>query len=150
MNKKMKIFLSFSVLLNVLFVGMMAGGLSKPHMNRGHEPAHVGQRLEKILEVLPVDKKNEFEQRMLVLKALRKADKETMKSARKSIMQVFTEEPFDKVAYQESVERLNQLHQKQMSMRVDLMSDMAEYLSPRERRKLSRLLMKLDARKNNK
>lgn len=147
MNKKMKVFLSLSVLLNVLLVGVVMGGISKSHLGRGHHSAQMEQRFSEILEVIPVEKSKEFEQRMLDLKALKQADKVTMKSARKNIMQVFMQEPFDKTAYQQAVQGLNKVHQKQMEKRVDLMADMAQYLSPKERKQLSHLIMKRRGRK---
>jgi uncharacterized membrane protein len=147
MNKKMKVFISFSVLLNVLLVGVMIGGFSKPHLDRGHRSAQMEQRLTEILEVLPAEKTKEFERRILDLKTLKRADKVMMKSARKNIMQAFMQEPFDKAAYQQAVQGLNKLHQQQMGTRVNLMADMAQYLSPKERKHLSRLIMKRGGRK---
>jgi uncharacterized membrane protein len=147
MNKKMKIFISLSVLLNVLLVGAIIGGFSKPHMDRGHKSAQMEQRLAEILEVLPVDKSKGFELRISDLKALRRSDKVTMKLARKNIMQIFMQEPFDRVAYQQAVLVLNKVHQQQMEARVNLMADMAQYLSPKERKQLSRLIMRRGGRK---
>jgi uncharacterized membrane protein len=141
MNKKMKTFISFSVLLNVLLVGIVIGGYSKPHIERGHKSAQVEKRFNEILEVLPPEKSQEFEQRILDLKALKHSDRVSMRSARKNIMQVFMQEPFDRAAYQQAVQGLNELHQQQMATRVNLMADMAQYLSPRERKQLSRVLM---------
>lgn len=141
MNKKMKTFISFSVLLNVLLVGIVIGGYSKPHIERGHKSAQVEKRFNEILEVLPPEKSQEFEQRILDLKALKHSDRVSMRSARKNIMQVFMQEPFDRAAYQQAVQGLNELHQQQMATRVSLMADMAQYLSPRERKQLSRVLM---------
>jgi uncharacterized membrane protein len=151
MNKKMTIFISLSVLLNVLLVGIAigaaTGGFAKPHMERGHNASGMGQRLVDILEVLPPEKSKGFAQRISNLKALKRTDKTHMRSARKNVMQVFGQEPFDRVAYQQAVQGLNQLHQAQMEIRVNLMADMAEYLSPKERKQLSRLIMKRGGRK---
>jgi uncharacterized membrane protein len=151
MNKKMKIFISLSVLLNVLLVGIVigaaTGGFAKSHMERGHNASGMEQRLVGILEVLPPEKNKEFSQRISNLKALKRTDKMHMKSARKNVMQVFEQEPFDKIAYQQAVQGLNHLHQAQMEIRVNLMADMAEYLSPKERKQLSRLIMKRGGRK---
>lgn len=143
----MKMVISFSLLLNVLLVGILIGGYSKPHLDRGHKSAQVEKRFNEILQVLPLEKSKEFEQRILALKALKHSDRASMKSARKHIMQVFMQEPFDRVAYEEAVKGLNVLHQQQMAARVNLMADMAQYLSPAERRKLSRLIMNRKGRK---
>ena len=147
MNKKMKVFISFSVLLNVLLVGIMVGGFFKPNMDRGNKSVQMQQRLAEILAVLPTEKSKEFELRISDLKALRRSDKITMKSARRNIMQVFMQEPFDKIAYQQAVLSLNKVHQQQMAARVSLMADMAQYLSPKERKQLSHLIMKRGGRK---
>ena len=143
----MKVFISFSVLLNVLLVGVMVGGFFKPHMDRGNKSVQMEQRLAEILAVLPTEKSKEFELRISDLKALRRSDKVTMKSARRNIMQVFMQEPFDKIAYQQAVLSLNKVHQQQMATRVSLMADMAQYLSPKERKQLSHLIMKRGGRK---
>jgi uncharacterized membrane protein len=142
MNNKMKVFISLSVLLNVLLVGVLIGGISKSHLSGGHPPARIEHRLAEVLDVLPADKSKEFEQRISNLKALKREDKVAMRSAKKNIMQVFMQEPFDKEAYQQAVQGLNTLHQAQMATRVNLMSDMAQYLSPIERKRLARLIMK--------
>lgn len=142
----MKIFISTSILLNVLLMGILVGDFSKSHFARGHQPARM-ERLAEILEVLPAEKSKEFELRISNMKALKRADKVSMKSARKNIMQVFMQEPFDKMAYQQAVQGLNKLHQQQMEKRVNLMADMAQYLSPKERRQLSHLIMKRGRRK---
>jgi uncharacterized membrane protein len=147
MNKKMKLFISTSVLLNVLLVGVLVGGFSKSHLARDYQPERMEKRLAEILDVLPAKKSKEFELRISDMKALRRADKVSMRSARKNIMQVFTQEPFDKAAYQQAVQGLNKLHQQQMESRVNLMADMAQYLSPQERRQLSRLIMRRGGRK---
>jgi hypothetical protein len=49
--------------------------------------------------------------------------------------------------YQQSVILLNNLHQKQMEKHMSLMADMAEYLSPKERKQLARMIMKRGDRK---
>ena len=64
----MKIFISISVLLNVLLVGVMVGGLSKSHLMRGYQPERM-ERLTEILAVLPAEKSKEFELRISNLKA---------------------------------------------------------------------------------
>tara|TARA_B110000438_G_C15468877_1_gene502211 strand:+ start:162 stop:617 length:456 start_codon:yes stop_codon:yes gene_type:complete len=151
MNKKMKIFISLSLLLNVLLVGIIlggvSGGFSKPHFDGGHKSAQMEQRLSHILAVLPAEKSELFKQRLAELRALKRTDKERMKLARRNILQVFQQEPFDKAAYQQAVQALNQLHQTQMDKRVSLMADVGEYLSPKERRQLSHLIMKRGGRK---
>lgn len=151
MNKKMKTFISLSVFLNVLLVGIIlggvSGGFSKHHFDRGHKSEQMEQRLSRILAVLPAEKNALFKQRLNELKVLKRTDKEQMKFARRNILQVFEQEPFDKVAYQHAVQTLNQLHQTQMDKRVSLLADVGEYLSPKERRQLSSLIMKRGERK---
>lgn len=141
----MKTFISFSVLLNVLLLGIIIGGFVKPHMKphleRGHNTVQFEQRFRDLLDVLPPEKSKEFERRIVSIKALKHSDRMAMREARKNIMRVFTQEPFEKSAYQEAVRELNSLHQKQMAIRVNLMVDMAQYLSSKERKQLSRLMM---------
>jgi uncharacterized membrane protein len=105
------------------------------------------KRLSSIISVLPAEKRALFKQRLTELRALKRTDKEQMKLARRNILQIFEQEPFDKAAYQQAVQALNQLHQTQMDKRVSLMADVGEYLSPKERRKLSNLIMKRGGRK---
>ncbi len=147
MNKKMKIILSLSILLNLLLIGGVVGGFSKMHFDRGFKSGRIEQRLSELVEVLPAAKSKEFEQRIAELLSLKQTDKATMKVARNNIMQIFEQEPFDKLLYQQSVQSLNQLHQQQMQMRVSLMADIAQYLSPKERKQLSRLIMRRGRRK---
>ena len=148
MNKKMKVILSVSILLNVLLLGIVIGGFSKIHADRGFKSHRMEQRLTEVLSVLPTAKSEEFKQRIGQLIEQRRANKSVVRNARKNIMRVFEQEPFDKKLYQQAVSNLNNLHQKQMADRVGLMTDMAEYLSPSERKQLARLIMK-QGRRNN-
>jgi uncharacterized membrane protein len=141
MNKKMKMFLSFSMLLNVLLIGVLVGGASKPHFDQSKKPQTMEKRLTEIINVLPPEKATLFKLRVRELRSIKKTDKEQMKLARKNILQIFGQDPFDKVAYRKAIQALNQLHQNQMDKRVDLMTDVAEYLSPKERKQLSKLIM---------
>ena len=151
MNKRIKIFISLSVFLNLLLVGVflggVTGGLSKLHFNKNHKSVQIDRRFESILAALPSEKIGLFKKRLHELKTLKRTDKEKMKSARRNILQVFEQEPFDKVKYQMAVQALNQLHQTQMDKRVSLMTDVGEYLSPKERRRLSRLIIERGGRK---
>lgn len=151
MNKKMKVFISISVLLNVLLIGAVVGkvmgGMSNHH-GGGHSPsAHIDQRLVKILQVLPVEKREVFEQRFSELKELKRTDRANIKSAKNSIMAAFEKEPFDKIEYQKAVKSLNDVHHIQIEKHNALMADMAEYLSPKERKQLARMIMKRSGRK---
>lgn len=147
----MRIFISISVLLNVLLIGAamgkVMGGMSKHHDDRNHASAHVDKRLIKILQVLPAEKKESFEQRFIELRELKRIERNEMKLARKQLMTVFEKEPFDKDLYQKAVMSLNDLHQNQMQKHMNLMADMAEYLSPKERKQLARMIMKRNDRK---
>jgi uncharacterized membrane protein len=151
MNKNLKVFISLSVFLNVMLAGIILGGItggfSKHHLGHGHKSEQMEQRLNNILAVIPEDKRTQFKQRLVELKALKRTDKNDMKQARKNILQVFEQEPFDREAYQQAVQRINQLHQSQMDKRMGLMADVAEYLSPQERRQLSKLIMTRGGRK---
>lgn len=147
MNKQMKMFLSFSMLLNVLLIGVLVGGASKPHFDRNIKPVSMEKRLNDILAVLPPEKAQLFKQRVSQLRVVKKEDREQMKQARKNILQVFGQDPFDKVAYRNAIQVLDELHQTQMAVQVNLMMDVAEYLTPKERKQLSRLIMGPSSRK---
>jgi uncharacterized membrane protein len=151
MNKKMRVFISISVLLNVLLIGVVMGktmgGMSKHHDDRNHSYAHIDKRLVNILEVLPAEKREAFKQRFLEWKELKRTEKNKMKTARKHLIAVFEQEPFDKDTYQKAVISLNNLHQNQVGKHMNLMADMAEYLSPKERKQLARIIMKRGRRK---
>lgn len=166
MNKKMKIFISLSVLLNILLVGFLLGGvvgLNKNHSSasgmhskytmshgafyKNHHAASMDQRINHIIAALPAEKSELFKQQIVQLKALKHDHKSQMRAARKQILQAFEKEPFDKTSYQQAVKNLNALHHQQMELRVNIMADVAEYLSPEERKKLSYLIMPKKGRK---
>lgn len=147
MNKKMKVILSVSILLNVLLLGIVIGGFSKIHADRGFKSHRMEQRLTEVLSVLPTAKSEEFKQRISQLIEQRRSNKSIVKNARKNIMKAFEQEPFDKLLYLQAASRLNEFRQKQVADRMSLMIDMAEYLSPSERKKLSRLIMRQGRRK---
>ena len=147
MNKKMKVILSVSILLNVLLLGIVIGGFSKIHADRGFKSHRMEQRLTEVLSVLPAAKSEEFKLRISQLIEQRRSNKSIVKNARKNIMKAFEQEPFDKLLYQQAASRLNEFRQKQVADRMSLMIEMAEYLSPSERKKLSRLIMRQGRRK---
>lgn len=142
MNKKLKIILTVSIVLNVLLIGVVVGGFFKAHKDRGFKSQQIEQKLTEILNVLPESKSESFKQRIDELMLSRRADRLNIKAARKNIMQVFEQEQFDRNQYQEMVAEMNSLHQQQMAKRTSLMMDMAEYLSPQERKQLARLMFK--------
>lgn len=152
----MKVFISLSVLLNILLVGFLLGGvvgLSKqqgsPHgdINKHHYSVMMNKRLNNIVSVLPPEKSESFQQYLRQLNELKSKSKSEMRLARKQILQAFEQEPFDKTAYQQAVARLNSLHQQQMVLRVNIMAEVADYLTPTERKKLSYLIMPKKGRK---
>ena len=123
-------------------------GVAKPHseaLMESKKNQHV-ERMEKqlsnIIALLPVEKRNNFKKRISTIRTLKQTDKAKMKSARKNILTVFEHETFDRKAYQVAVNDLNQLHKNHMNDRINLMSDIAQYLSPKERRQLSRIIMR--------
>lgn len=141
----MKIFISLSVLLNILLVGFLLGGIVG--LNKNHHSAIMDKRLNHIVSVLPTEKSELFKQKIQQLKSLKHDHKKQMRLARKQILQAIEQEPFDKNSYQQAVEGLNALHQQQMILRVNIMAEVAEYLSPEERKKLSYLIMPKKGRK---
>lgn len=148
MNKKLKVILTVSIILNVLLIGVVAGGLSQVHKIRGFKSQQMDNKLAEIMSVLPASKSENFKQRLDDLIVSRRADRLKIKAARKNIMQVFEQEVFDRQQYQKMVKEMNNLHQQQMVKRTRLMMDMAEYLSPQERKQLARLIFKRRGRNN--
>ncbi len=142
MNKRFNIIFTISIVLNMLLIGAVVGGLSKAHKNRGFNSQQIEQRLTEILSVLPAAKSGSFKLRIDDLIESRQADRIKIKAARKNILQVFEQDIFDREQYQKRVIEMNSLHQQQMAKRTSLMMDMAEYLSPQERKQLARLIFK--------
>jgi uncharacterized membrane protein len=147
MNKKLKIILTVSIVLNVLLIGAVIGGVSKAHTDRGYKSQRMEQKLAEILNVLPESKSEEFKQRIDNLMQSKRADRKKIRTARKNIMEVFEQEEFDSGRYQQVVKELNFIHQQRMTQRTSLMMEMAEYLSPEERKQLARLMFKRGQRK---
>lgn len=152
MNKKINVFISVSILLNVLLIGIIVGGVmsgvAKPHptgLMASKQYHHIGKmdkQLSNIIALLPVEKRKNFKKRISNIRTLKQVDKAKMKSARKNILTVFESEPFDRKAYQAAVNDLNKLHKNHINARINLMADIAQYLSPKERRQLSRIIMR--------
>lgn len=148
----MNVIISFSILLNVLLIGLILGGvmggMSKPHSSdtplskRSQHAERIENHLSSIIDIVPVEKRKTFKKRIHDIRALKQTDKAKMREARKNILKVFEREPFDKVAYQNMVSKLNQLHKNHVDARVAFMADIAQYLSPKERRQLSRIIMR--------
>ena len=112
MNRNIKHLIVGSMLLNVLFVGMLFGQWLKPCGKPGFPPAHIAAALEK----LPDEREAEFKATMDKMRENDKGLRDEMKQVREKLVKIIGADKFDTEAYQKESRRLqvlrSQFHQR--------------------------------------
>lgn len=129
MSKKMKIIFTLSVILNVLFIGLVAG--KAVHKFRDHSP------VEKIAKDMSP------EGRHIVARTMQNAFREgrdKMKEMRKTkdeMKKIITADEFDPEAFEEQAEKMHSMFAEMGQKRIEVTKELAGQLSKEDRVKLA-------------
>lgn len=135
MNRKLKLLVLISVLLNVLLLGVV-GGRALHHL-RGPE---MPPSMEQAIASLPQDKQAEFRQTMEALRLQQEAVREEVRRLREETLNVIKAERFDEEAYQQRMTRIQELKALQYQRMADATKDLARHWSKEERAALAQAL----------
>lgn len=136
MSRKIKIIFTLSVLLNIIFLGVIGGGMLRIYN-------HFGQgEFRKEIESLPEDVQKRID---MAFRSSRQEMRNLFKEARdakEAVRNSLNAESFDPQAYQEASEALNQVRYRMMQTQARKTGSIASELSAEERRRFAGYLMR--------
>jgi len=138
MSKKMKIILAISVLLNMLFIGLVIG-----HMTHRHKPGEfMRRRTMRLARTLSPEKRTLFMGTLEKVYRDNEGIHEKIREGRKRIVSILSAPDFDENAYQEEVEKIHRLRGMMMQRLADATKELAKKFTPEERKALAAHLLK--------
>lgn len=136
MNSPLRTPLMFSLVLNLLLVGVVVGHFLRTPDAPPPMESTMPQSLDAIEEVatqLPAEKAEILRQVMASAKEATQAQKDEMKAARDRTTEILRADPFDAAAYQQEVSRLHELRGQMMQEMADATMQAAAGLDASER-----------------
>jgi len=131
MTRATKLFLTLSLLLNLLLAGLVAGHAGRYFMDGPQ------RMLRHVADGLPEDKQDLFESLMKKARADSKPIRAELDSAHQKAADLLKAEPFDKASYLEQVKHINTLRAQMMQPMADAIASMAAQCTPEERAELA-------------
>lgn len=136
MNKTFKFVFLVSLVLNLLFLGVILGRV--PH-GFDRPPARQ-QRMEQALKKLPEPAQTRFRERFAQIRAAGDPLRERMDAARNEALRLLSAETFDEAAYDQQLTKYAELRQEMFKRMGQVIKQTVKELSPGERRMLADLL----------
>jgi uncharacterized membrane protein len=136
MSKSLKWIVLTSLVLNLLFLGVILG-----HVPRGFDAAPTRQqRMEVALNKLPEPAQARFRKIFTQIRAAGDPLREPMDAARNQALQLMSAETFDEAAYEQQVKKFDELREEMFKRMSLTIKQVAKDLAPDERRTLADLL----------
>ena len=136
MNRNARIAFVTSIIVNVLLIGVILGQTPR-RFDRG---AVRQERMEIALKNLPEAAQNRLRERYQQLSAAAAPLFEQIRQAQDDAVQLLGKEPFDERAYDEQVNKINNLRQAMTKKLSQVVKDASKDLSSEERRRFAELL----------
>jgi uncharacterized membrane protein len=138
MNRSLKLVFLASIILNVLFVGVLAGLL--PHgFDRSSSRQ---QRMENAIKTLPEPVQSRFRGEMEQTRKQVEPIRNQIEEARNETIRILTTEPFDEAAYERQVNKIQELRLQMGKQMSDNMKEVAKSLPPEQRKELAKILQR--------
>lgn len=138
MSKTAKILLAVSIILNVLFAGVVIGTYSYGFKMK----SSTHQELEDVVKEFPEDKRALVTESIKSLREKTKETKKEIRAKRKEVVEVLSAPEFDPALYDRKVAELHSLMDELGNEFADTARDLALNLDQDERKALSRIIMK--------
>ncbi len=138
MSKTVKILFALSIILNILFAGVVIGTYSYGFKMK----VSTHQDLEELIKEFPKDKQVLVTQSIESLREKTKATKKEIRVKRKEIVEVLSAPEFDPALYDRKVAELHTLMARLGSEFADTARNLALNLDQDERKALSAIIMK--------
>jgi uncharacterized membrane protein len=136
MNRNARIAFVTSIIVNVLLIGVILGQTPR-RFDRG---AVRQERMEIALKNLPEAAQNRLRERYQQLSAAAAPLFEQIRQAQEDAVQLLGKEPFDERAYDDQVNKINNLRQAMTKKLSQVVKDASKDLSTEERRRFAELL----------
>jgi len=136
MNKKMKILIFSSLLLNVLLAGVVIGDVS----HRFHKEYFVRKSVKEFASKLPGDKAALFLETVKRVHLNNRDAYNQIREARKEAMNLLSAPEFDEAAYRLQVEKIHELRSLMKHRLADATIELARQFSQKERSALAQHL----------
>jgi len=137
MSKTVKILFTLSIILNVLFAGVVIGMYSHGFKMK----VSMRQDLEEVIKEFPPDKQALVTESIESLREKTKATKKEIRVKRKEIVAILSAPDFDPALYDRKVAELHSLMDKLGNEFADTARDLALNLDQDERKALSGIIM---------
>jgi uncharacterized membrane protein len=136
MNKSFKFLFIVSIVLNVLFVGLLLGAL--PH--RFGPDFSRRERMESALQELPEPTRSQVRDKMKQARADAGPFIDQIRDARTEAVRILTAEPFDETAYDTQVNKIVDLRVEMTKRMAATFKEAAKSLPPDQRGVLAKVL----------
>jgi uncharacterized membrane protein len=133
MNKTVKLIFLGSMVLNVLFSGILLGQLP----NRLGRDSFYQRRIDTAAMKLPEPSRAHFRQKMGQVRSEVQPLREQLQEARNEAIRAFTAEPFDEAAYDRQIGKISELRRQMSKRMAATMKEIAKELPLEERQALA-------------
>jgi uncharacterized membrane protein len=136
MSKMLKLAFIISIILNVLFVGLLLSELPR-RLGRGFSPR---ERMDRVLQELPEPGRSQLREKMKQIRAEAEPLFSEIQDARTSAIRILGSEPFDEAAYDRQVNKIVDLRVQMTKRMGTAVKDTAKSLPPDQREMLAKVL----------
>jgi uncharacterized membrane protein len=136
MSKTLRLVFLASLVLNVIFLGVIVG-----HLPRSLDGASSRrQQMEQALQNLPDPIEARFREKFQQIRAAGDPVRKQMDAARDEALRLLSTEPFDEAAYDRQVRKIDELREEMFKRMGQVIKQTVKELSPDERRMFADLL----------
>lgn len=136
MTKTLKLVFLASLVLNIVLLGVIVG-----HLPRSLDGAPSRrQQMEQSLQKLPDPIEARFREKFQQIRAAGDPVRKQMDTARDEALRLLSTEPFDEVAYDQQVKKIDELREEMFKRMGQVIKQTVKELSPEERRMFADLL----------
>jgi uncharacterized membrane protein len=136
MSKPVKLALLASLVLNIILLGVILGHVPRTLEGRPSRQ----ERMEQALQNLPESVRAKFREKFQQIRATGDDQRRQMDSARGEALQLLGAEPFDEVAYDRQVSKIDALREEMFKRIGQAVKQTAKELPPEERRMFADVL----------
>jgi uncharacterized membrane protein len=134
MSKALRLVLLASLVLNIVLVGAFLGRLT------GEESRSFRQRTEAELKKLAEPAQSRIREQFQKIRAAGDPLRKKLDEARAEALRIFAAEPFDEVAYDRQIQKIDDLRAEMFNRMDQAVKQTARELSPEERRLFADIL----------
>lgn len=135
MSRKIKIIFTLSILLNIIFIGLIAGGSYRIYK-------HFGGEFRKELSSLPADVQTRIDQAYTESRQEMRSLFREARETKQDVRDALNEEIFNAQKYQDATSKLNQIRYRMMQEQAKKTGVIASELDAENRRKFAGYLMR--------